>query len=112
MSGLLLVRLAAGSDLVAGIEEAARTHAVRHAIVRGGPGSLTRACVQAGGPPVEVSGPAAEILTMVGEIRDGRADLHGTVGDPDGRVHAGRFVRGRNPVCITVELAIEPIEVF
>ena len=109
MSGLLLVRLSAGSDLVEGIEAAARAHGVRHGIVHGGPGSLMRACVQAGGAPVEVPGPAAEILTMVGEIRDGAADLHGTVGDPDGRVYGGRFVRGRNNVLITVELAIEPI---
>ena len=109
MSGLLLIRLAAGADLVDGIEAAARAHGIRDGIIRGGPGSLTRACVEAGGPLVEVPGPAAEILTMVGEVRDGLADLHGTVGDPDGRVYAGRFVRGRNPVCITVELAIEPI---
>jgi uncharacterized protein len=107
MTRLLLLRLRAGSDLHEGIEALAREHGIRNGLVRGGPGSLMRAALQAGGPPVEAPGPAAEILTMVGELRDGIADLHGTVGDPDGRIYAGRFLRGRNPVCITVELALE-----
>ena len=109
MSRLLLLRLAAGADLVEGVEAAAREHGIRDGIVRGGPGSLMRASLQAGGPPIEAPGPAAEILTMVGEIHDGEASLHGTVGDPSGRVYAGRFIRGRNPVCITVELVVEAI---
>jgi predicted DNA-binding protein with PD1-like motif len=110
MSRLLLARLEAGADLHEGIETLARAHDIRHALIRGGPGSLMRAALQAGGDPVEAPGPAAEILTLVGEINDGIADLHGTVGDPEGRVYAGRFLRGRNPVCITVELAIEDLE--
>lgn len=106
-SRAVLVRLGAGADLVEGIERLAAAEGYRHALVRGGPGSLMHACLEAGGPPIEAPGPAAEILVMVGEIADGRAALHGAVGDPDGRVYAGRFVRGRNPVCITVELMIE-----
>jgi len=106
---LLLLRLQPGDDLVDGIEAQARAHGIRNALVRGGPGSLMRATLQAGGPPVDAPGPAAEILTLVGELRDGVADLHGTVGDPEGRVYAGRFLRGRNPVCITVELALEAL---
>ena len=107
MTQLMLIRLAAGSDLVEGVEAEARALGVADGLVRGGPGSLMRACVQTGEKHVDVAGPAAEILTMVGEIASGVADLHGTVGDPEGRVFGGRFVRGRNPVCITVELAIE-----
>ncbi len=109
MSRLLLVRLGAGFDLVEGVEAAAREHGIRHALVRSGPGSLMQACLEAGGPPVVTPGPAAEILTMVGDIHEGRADLHGSVGDPEGKIYAGRFVRGRNPVCITVELVIEEV---
>lgn len=107
MSRLLLIRLEAGSDLVEGVESVARQHGIHSGVVRGGPGSLTRARLLAGGPAIDVPGPAAEILTMVGEIQDGAADLHGAVGDPDGRLYAGRFLRGGNPVCITVELVIE-----
>jgi predicted DNA-binding protein with PD1-like motif len=107
---LLLLRLARGEDLVEGLEAAARDHGIRHGVVRGGPGSLMRATLQAGGPPIEAPGPAAEILTMVGEIHDGEASLHGTVGDPSGRVYAGRFIRGGNPVCVTVELVIEDVQ--
>ncbi len=107
MPPALLIRLAAGEDLVDGIEAAARAHHLRDGIVRGGPGSLHSACVRASGDPVDVPGPAAEILTLVGEIHGGTASLHGAVGDPSGRVFAGRFVRGRNPVCITVELIVE-----
>jgi len=110
MTRLLLLRLEPGMDLHDGIEAAAREHGIRNALVRGGTGSLLRATLQAGGPPVEAPGPAAEILTMVGELQDGVADLHGTVGDPTGQVHAGRFLRGRNPVCITVELALESLD--
>ncbi len=109
MSRLLLLRLGAGGDLIDGIEAACRDHAICEAIVRGGPGSLMRAGLETGGGIIEVPGPAAEILTMVGEIHQGRASLHGSVGDPSGRVYAGRFARGRNPVCITVELVVEDI---
>ena len=105
---LLHLRLPAGADLVDGVAAAAAEHGIACAVVRGGPGSLMRACVQTGGDPVEVPGPAAEILTLVGDLRPGRPpDLHGAVGDPTGRVFAGRFLPGRNPVCITVELVIE-----
>lgn len=110
MSRLLLVRVPAGVDLVEHIEAVAEQHGIHAAIVRSGPGSLMRACVQAGGRPVEVPGPAAEILVMAGEVMAGTgAQLYGSVGDPDGRVYAGQFVRGRNPVCITVELTLEAL---
>lgn len=107
MSRLLLLRLAAGDDLVAGLEAAARTHGVRHGRIHAGPGSLDHAHLQLGDAIVHAPGPGAEILVMIGDVQDGQVSLHGVVGDPDGRVYAGRFIRGRNPVCITVELALE-----
>ena len=107
---LLHLRLSAGDDLVDGVAAAAAGHGIARAVVRGGPGSLMRACVQAGTDPVDVPGPAAEILTLVGDLRPGcPPDLHGAVGDPAGRVFAGRFLPGRNPVCITVELVVEEL---
>lgn len=107
---LVLCRLSAHEDLVEGIEALARHHGLSHAIVRSGPGSLMSACVQAGGGPIEVAGPGTEILSLVGEVTPGGTALFGTVGDPDGRVFAGRFVPGRNPVCITLEFALEAFE--
>ncbi len=109
MSRLLLLRLEAGADLLNGIEAACRAQGITDAIVRGGPGSLMLAALEAGAATIEVPGPATEILTMVGEIHQGRATLHGSVGDPAGRIYAGRFVRDRNTVCITVELVVEEV---
>lgn len=106
---LILARLVRGEDLVEGIEALARHHGLTHAIIRSGPGSLDQGCVQAGSTPVEIPGPGAELLTLYGEVTAEGATLHGTVGDPSGRVYAGRFVRGRNPVCITVELTMEAL---
>ncbi len=107
MTQLLLLRLAAGDDLVGGIEAAARAQGIQNARVHAGPGSLMHASLRVGDAIVHAPGPAAEILVMVGEIRNGRAILHGAVGDPDGRVYAGQFIPGQNPVCITVELALD-----
>lgn len=107
---LTLGRLVRGDDLVEGVEALARTAGIRRGTVRCGPGSLMSGCVEAGGQPVEIPGPGAELLVMVGEVGPDGAALHGTVGDPDGRIYAGRFLRGRNPVCITVELAIESLD--
>ncbi len=107
---LILARLVRGDDLVAGIESLVRQHGLIRAIVRCGPGSLDSGCVQAGGDPVEVAGPGAEMLSLYGEVGPEGASLHGAVADPEARVYAGRFVRGRNPVCITIELTLEPLE--
>jgi hypothetical protein len=50
---------------------------------------------------------------MSGEIslEDGPepAGLSGIVGDPTGAVFAGRFLRGLNPVCITIEAVLEEV---
>lgn len=107
---LILCRLSANEDLVTGIVSLARQHGLSHATVRGGPGSLMHACVQAGGAPIEVAGPGTEVLSLLGEVSPEGAALYGTVGDPDGRVYAGRFVAGRNPVCITLEFALEAFD--
>ena len=37
------------------------------------------------------------------------AGISGVVGDPTGAIWAGRFVRGLNPVCITIEAVLEEL---
>ena len=105
-----VIRLQPGEDLVNALVAAARTLGVQRGVVRGGPGSLMSAVLTAGRHRVEAPGPAVEILTLFGELTPRSATLDGTVGDPTGRVHAGRFLAGFNPVCITVELILEVLD--
>jgi predicted DNA-binding protein with PD1-like motif len=100
-------------DLVQAVEKVALLHGFRSAFVRGSLGSLSDACLESrNGTSKELQGPAIEVLAVVGEVRsdaDGTplAALSGTVADTDGRVWGGRFVSGRNPVCMTFELVLE-----
>ena len=109
---LAVIRLRPNEDLVTGIETACREHALRHAVVRSAVGSLVDASLDAGGKVVTVTGPGIEILTLGGELRtsaDGTlsGDLRGTLSDSDARVYGGRFRRGENPICITLELVLQ-----
>lgn len=109
---LLYARVRPNEDLVRSIEAICRDHGLRAALVRGSLGSLTEACLELpGGRQVQVSGAAVETLTLMGEVRtiDGapHARLSGTVSDAEGRIFGGRFVEGRNPVCVTFEIALE-----
>ncbi|WP_342636817.1 PCC domain-containing protein [Enterovirga rhinocerotis] len=100
-------------DLVQAVQKVALMHGFRAAFVRGTLGSLTDACLAApDGALREIRGPAIEVLAIAGEVRsdaDGvpRAHLSGAVADTEGRVFGGRFVSGRNPVCMTFELVLE-----
>ncbi len=58
---------------------------------------------------------ATELLVHEGAIApDSGGELRGslqvTLVDTQGKLHHGRLVRGRNPVCITFELAIEEVQ--
>ena len=106
------VRLAPNEDLVTGLEQAAAQLGFRRALVRGGLGSLTDAALE--GVERALTGPAIELLSVSGEIAldaDGAAGLSGLVADRDGAVWAGRFLPGRNPVCVTVEAVLEELVV-
>src|SRR4051812_31651664 len=78
-------------------------------------GSLIDATfVGAEGKPRRIEGPAVELLSLSGEIsleENGvePAGVSGVVGDPTGAIWAGRFVRGLNPVCITIEAVLEEL---
>lgn len=108
------LRIGPNEDLTEAIEQACQDHGLTHAVVRGGIGSLIDAELEVASnrPPIEVRGFAVELLTLVGEVRpaeDGRvrARLSGSVGDPTGRVFGGRFVRGVNRACVTLEVVVQ-----
>ena len=107
------MRLAPNEDLVAGLEQAAAQLGFDRALVRGGLGSLTDAAFQSvNGAAQHFTGPAIELLSISGEIAlddDGAAGLSGLVADRDGAVWSGRFLPGRNPVCVTVEAVLEEV---
>lgn len=124
------VRLSPNQDLVRSVEQLCAVQGLAHAFVRGALGSLVDACLSRAGPQGntgdagdtgrdaahealrEITGPAIEIVSVAGEVRPDargqpRAALTGLVVDTGGQVHGGRFVAGRNLVCMTVELTLE-----
>jgi len=109
------VRLGPNEDLVEALDQAAAHLGFRRALVRSGLGSLIDAAfVGAEGKPRRIEGPAVELLSLSGEISlddDGvePVGVSGVVGDPTGAVWAGRFVRGLNPVCVTIEAILEEL---
>ena len=109
---IAVVRIRPNEDLVTAVEAACREHGLAHAIVRSAVGSLVDAVLETGGRTLKIAGPGIEILTLAGEVRSERtgepqADLRGTIADGRARVSGGRFTRGTNPVCITVELVLQ-----
>ncbi len=112
----MVVRLRPNQDLVEGVELACAENEIAYAIVRSAVGSLVDASLIYGAPErpghFEITGPGIEILTLSGEVRlqgegDLRADLRGTVADPQARVFGGQFERGGNLICITLELVLQ-----
>jgi uncharacterized protein len=106
-------RIAPNEDLVQSVEKLCLAQGFRNAFVRGALGSLTDACLaKSDGTCVVIRGPAAEIVSLAGEVRshpDGslQAALTGVVVDTDGHVYGGPFVPGANPVCVTFEVTLE-----
>lgn len=105
---IAVIRLKPNQDLVEGVEAAAAEQGIRDAVVRTAVGSLVDAALAYGAAGRrEVPGPGVEILTLSGGLREGLADLRGTVSDSGAQVHGGRFIKGANPICITLELVLQ-----
>lgn len=109
---IAVVRLRPNEDLVTGVEAACREHGLSHAVVRSAVGSLVDAVLEVGEKTLQVPGPGIEILTLAGELRPGKdgvpaAELRGTIADGKAQVYGGRFRRGANPICITLELVLQ-----
>lgn len=113
MGRVAYARIAPNEDLVQSVEKLCMAQGFRHAFVRGALGSLVDACLaRSDGSCLVVKGPAAEIVSLAGEVRsqpDGslQAALTGVVVDTDGQVFGGPFVAGANPVCVTFEVTLE-----
>ncbi len=109
---LCTVRLRPNQDLAEGIEALCREMDLSHAVVRAAVGSLNDAVFEAGGRELKVAGPGLEIILLSGEITSDtkgapRANLFGAVCDAEGQVTGGRFLPGRNIICITLELLLQ-----
>lgn len=113
---MLLARIRPNVDLVTGVERICAAHDLRYAVVRSAVGSLVDAALGYGEGDsmtlITVEGPGIEILTLGGEVRpdeDGKpmATLRGTISDSDASIYGGEFVRGGNPICITLEIALQ-----
>jgi len=109
---IAVVRIRPNEDLVTAVEAVCREHRLAHAIVRSAVGSLVDAVLEVGDRTLEVAGPGIEILTLAGEVRSDKlgvpeADLRGTIADGKAQVYGGRFRRGANPICITLELVLQ-----
>jgi predicted DNA-binding protein with PD1-like motif len=113
---IVVIRLKPNQDLVEGVELAAAEAGLSHAMVRSAVGSLVDGALGYGAGETAavttVEGPGVEILTLCGEIRPDEeghpcALLQGTISDSDAKVYGGTFLRGANPICITLELVLQ-----
>lgn len=113
---VFVIRLKPNEDLIEGVEAAAAELGVGHGVVRSAVGSLVDVALGYGHGDsrsvTTIEGPGVEILTLAGELRPGadgspRANLRGTVSDSDATVYGGLFLRGANPICITLELVLQ-----
>ena len=109
---LLTIRIRPNIDLVGGIEQICAEQSIAHAEVRSAVGSLTDAVLMTAASKKTVSGPGLEIALTSGHVEPGsggkpKARLFGLVSDSEGRPHGGEFVRGDNPVFVTLELVLQ-----
>lgn len=102
----IVARVKPNEDIVTALEDIAREHGIRDAVMRGSLGSLIGACFSNGD---KVDDLATEVLVREGHIHNGEAHLDLLVVDMRGHVHEGWLRRGENPVCITFDLVLDPI---
>lgn len=105
---LIAARLRPNEDVTLAIEAVCRAHGWRRARVVGSVGSLVGALFEGGATVPDI---ATEALITRGTVSPGpdgtpRASLTIALADMAGEVHAGRLLRGANPVCITFEVML------
>ena len=106
----LLARVRPNQDISIAVEEICARHGIARANIYG-IGSLNEVRFTDG---ARVDSHATEVLIRSASVasRDGRprATLSIDVVDIDGAIYSGELVHGDNPVCVTFELVIEPLE--
>ena len=100
----LLLRLCPDEDVATAIEAAAAAHGLARARVHG----LGSICGVVFDDGRRVDCVATEVRIDDGRLADGRCTLDISVVDVAGGIHAGRLLRGQNPVGVTFEIALVP----
>jgi len=103
----IFARLRPDEDLVLGVEALCREAGFHHASIRGSLGSLNHATLAVGNRVIEVPHLGLEITALIGEVRAGKAYVAGSLVNGEGRVFSGRFVEGKNRICVTAEITLE-----
>lgn len=108
---LVVARLKPNEDILESAEALCAGHGIETAVIRGGLGSLIDARLEyddrEGPRHIIVSGPGIEILSITGEVSQGRSRLQAVVADAEGKIFAGRLSRGGNLSFITIELTLQ-----
>ncbi len=109
---VVFIRLRPNEDLVEGLEKAAKAHGIAAGVLRGSIGSVNHPVFDIGSSrQTSVDKIGLEIVSLKGTLSSENgspeATLTGALVDDDGTVFAGRFIRGKAPVCITAELCLE-----
>lgn len=126
LSRVVAGRLLPRTDLVEGIERICEDYGIKYAFVSCAIGSLQKATfmyvvpreeakIGAGySSPLEIPGPI-EFLGGTGVVCEGEkgerlTHFHGTISDKLDRVYGGHFMKGKNPVLVTMDLVIVEIK--
>jgi len=109
-NGVLIAKVRPNQDITLAIEEICSRHGVARANVYG-IGSLNGVRFVGG---TRVNSHATEVLIHNGSAESADGQVHARLVvdavDMAGGISSGEIVRGDNPVCITFELVIEPVE--
>lgn len=112
MGRVAVVRLRPNQDLCEGIVDACRDAGFNHALVKSAVGSLNNATLVTSAGEIQHAGIGIEVLTLNGEVMPNSDDqlealLSGIISRPDQQVHGGIFAKGKNIICITLELVLQ-----
>jgi hypothetical protein len=123
---VVAARLLPGTDIVEGIEKVCDDYEIQYAFIGCSIGSLKKATFMyvvpkpeakvnaAYSDPLEIPGPI-EFLGGFGVICEGEdgerlTHFHGTVSDRLDHVYGGHFLKGKNPILVTMDLVIVGVE--